>query len=295
METLLQSATQAEELRTLGDASGRYDYPRIFEAPGWLANRRNRKRLRILKQLDASLDRILHAGERVIGVAAGVELTRPRLRNTRLLVFMTVRLLILWPSTLSYRLGPLANQIRWGALERASLGILGDSVCLQVRESRSLFGDGEEFRFGRLRFGGAERVESVLEIARRTPRCYVDAQEHLCRHCFEPSVELLARCRKCRGTFKSGSRALLLTALFPGLGELYLGYWGLACLEMLGGLVFYGMAAATLLLDDVSREARIGAAGFALLVSALCAMFGFDAARKGLCAARPGSKPVSPT
>jgi hypothetical protein len=58
--------------------------------------------------------------------------------------------------------------------------------------------------------------------------------EKLCPHCFSVVTGHPRVCACCKKAFKSSKKAGLLSLLFPGLGDLYLGHKGFAILEILG-------------------------------------------------------------
>lgn len=62
---------------------------------------------------------------------------------------------------------------------------------------------------------------------------------NLCPHCFERVDGFPHECTKCHGKFKSPNKTALLSLIFPGIGDIYLGHKGLGVLQVLGGLLVW--------------------------------------------------------
>jgi hypothetical protein len=98
---------------------------------------------------------------------------------------------------------------------------------------------------------------------------------NLCPHCFERVDGFPKQCGACRGKFKSPKTTALLSLLFPGIGDIYLGHKGFGLLQAIAGaFVWIGFlvpqpATAT---SAASAPSMVGA----IIIFAL--MHGIDAA-----------------
>jgi hypothetical protein len=293
MDIALQGASKAEELIRLEDPRSHYAFAKIFEAKGWGAGRRNRERLKLLQNLDAELSRMLHDGERIVAVTWGQEYSFfesyflgawAMLLNRRALLLTTERLLLLqinWRKQLL----ELKSQIRYGAIRKLGGSWLGQ---LQVKLAK-----GKGLMFTQIPRAMRKPFAQALEAQRASaPVSPIATREHLCPHCYEPLVEVVPACPKCRGTFKSASRARWLSLAFPGVGDLYLGH------RLLGGFQIAGAALMWMILVPAMLAGASGGEGAAaaiplfvvcLMAHAIDAWVTGHTAGKGLYPEKPGS------
>jgi hypothetical protein len=277
MDIALQGASKPEELIPLDDPRGHYAFGKIFEKPGWRTRRRNRDRLKLLQNLDGPLSEMLHDGERVTCVAWGTEyslLEEYFLRvwahymNRRALLLTNERILVLQISS-GKKLLALKSQLRYCAIKKLKTSWLG-MVLITPKQGKRL----ELARIpGAVRKSFTPAIESLRKSAHVSN---VVTREHLCPHCYEPIVELVPACPKCRGTFKSARRARWLSFLFPGAGDLYLGHRWLGGFQVAGGLLVWTTLLAGVGADfDGSAQAATAAA--ITLAIAFLLLHGVDA------------------
>jgi hypothetical protein len=145
---------------------------------------------------------------------------------------------------------------------------------------------------GAMRKAFANTVDGLRRTAQISN---VSSHEHLCPHCYEPIAELVPDCPKCRGTFKSPTRARLLSFLCPGLGDLYLGHQVLGWLQVAGAVLMW-----SIIVGSVFDEGQPGETSEKLFVAAFTLgaftifFHGIDAlvtghtAKKGLYPEKPG-------
>ncbi len=292
MDIALHGAATAEELIPLDDPRSHYAFSKIFEKPGWLANRRNKDRLKVLRNLDAQLSEMLHDGERVSAVAWCQEYSFVEsyflgiwayLLNRRALLVTQERILLFQIDS-RRRPKELKAQIRHGAIQKLSNTWLGSHLRLRLKSKRWML-------LSQIPRSMRKSVRETIEAQRKTASpSNVVSREHLCPHCWEPIVDLVPSCPKCRGTFKSPARARWLSLAFPGLGDLYLGHTFLGWLQIVAAVFWWGLLAPAILTDS-----EVGLPEKAVILGVLAlVMHGLDAvvtgytAKKGLYPEKPG-------
>lgn len=236
MVAILESAADPTDLMNIADASVPYRFDRIFSAKGFGARRLERKRLRLMKSLDATLRTALGDGEKVEFVTWGIEHSLleqfmmgvwATLFNRRAFVFTSRRVLMVQIDS-RRRVRDLKMQIRYPAIERLAKGGLGQ-VCLVLRNGRK-YGMAGVPRKDRkaVRALAAEKIKATRA---EPPGIGVD---NLCPRCLMRVMGHPERCKQCTQPFKSARRAGWLSLAFPGLGDIYLGHRWLGLSEMLG-------------------------------------------------------------
>jgi hypothetical protein len=284
MDPLLQSAERAEHLAGLDDPRSKYVFSRIFESSGWGAKRRNKFRLKLLQNLDAELQRMLHDGERVLAVTPAQEYSLLEsyfmglwayALNRRALVFTNQRMLVLqvdWRC----RLSQLKSQIRYGAIAK-----LGGKLTGQLKVALAR---GKTLAFTQIPRASRQPLRALIEERRAAAQpVSFGGLEYLCPHCYEALAELVPDCPKCRSVFKSASKARALSFVFPGLGDLYLGHRALGCFEILGAFALWSIFALAIAQAESVADAAIVFA-FGLGFNALDAWVTGHTASKGLYA-----------
>jgi len=231
----LEGVERFEELLYRHESDGPYNYRTLFTADGFWARRASQKRLTLLKKLDVPLRAMLESSEQVIFLTAGVMysfwesyfLGLPMYYlNRRALVLTTERLLLI---QINSRKRPevLRSQILLGAVERLSRTGLGNTLVELT--------SGKRYVFAYIPKADRKALITHLENAKTqgTPSSSAGGIEHLCRHCYAPLAGYPAECPRCHGALKSAAKAGLLSLVFPGLGDLYLGHRGIATFELL--------------------------------------------------------------
>jgi TM2 domain-containing membrane protein YozV len=229
------------DARTYGDLlqagdDGPYLFSRIFADQGWRSGARCEKKFKLLRRIEPVLTPMLREGERVFFLTQGVA-SLSLLEwyflgavlyylNRRAIVLTTERMLLL---QINSRGKPreLRSQIVWQAIARLTSTLLGNTKV--------------EFRSGRrILLTGVPRADrkwlkTVMNdvIAKLESKSDLLELEHLCPHCYQPIALGPIRCPRCSGPLKSPGKAALLSFIFPGAGDFYLGHWGFATLEVL--------------------------------------------------------------
>ena len=301
--TDLMTARSCEELLAGPSAPAPYEYALLFHAEGWLARRRAKARLKFLRALDGRLRRLLHPGERVYFLTAGTTTTVAEqffagwlayYYNRRALVFTTERVLLLQIDQ-RQRPGVLMSQLAYTAI--ADLKSTWDRFCqLRLR-------NGQKLNFAGVPAADRKYLRTLLADALRVsvPPIMGAPQpgiEHLCPHCLQVVAGLPAACPHCHGGFKSARKAGWLSALFPGLGDLYLGHHGRGVLQLLvGGMAWLGLVVSPLLSQADPNSGPLPADYWLQTAISLAFLHGLDAAiaytfaSKGLHPARAAKVP----
>lgn len=300
MDIALQGASRAEDLIPIDDPRSHYHFAKIFEAKGWGAKGRNKERLKLLQNLDPALSDLLHDGERVVAVTWGQEYSFfesyflgvwALLLNRRALLLTPERLLLFQISS-RRKLLALKAQVRFGAIQKIAGSWLGH-LSLKLASKKTVL-------LTQIPRAMRKPFRATLESLRSQSHVSnASGREHLCPHCWEPIAEIVPLCPKCRGTFKSASRARWLSLVFPGLGDLYLGHKLLGVFQLSVAAAYWagvgiglGASMAEAGPDDPGVNVAATAVVFALM---LVMLHGVDAlvtghtAKKGLYPEKRGA------
>lgn len=241
--TTLQTAKKYEELLGGTAAPAPYDYALLFKADGFFARMRARRRFKLLKGVDARLRQMLRPEERVYYLTSGTTVTvaehffvgwAAHYINLRALVFTTERVLLLQIDSRKRAHG-LVSQLPYSALREVKATWNG--YC-QIK----LVG-GQTYNF--LSVPKADRkyladfLGDIVKANAAMPAGAKAGLEHLCPHCFTMVPAHPLACPVCHGAFKSARKASLLSLIFPGFGDWYLGHRGFAIMEMFGSLFMW--------------------------------------------------------
>lgn len=257
--TALASARRFQDLLAPDVAPSPYDFQTLFAGEGWLARRRSKRRFQLLKKLDPRIRPILRPEERVFFVTAGTTVSLAEhffvgwaayYLNRRALVFTTQRILLVQIDSRK-RPRDLVSQLRYEQI--ASVSSTWNGIC-QVKLHRGL----------KLKFQGVARAErkflhqflsDIVQPRTGAETSETNHLEHLCPKCFAVVPGHPPSCSACGAPFKSAGRAALLSAIFPGLGDLYLGHRGFALLELFGSaFLWFVLVIAPLVAGGVIDE-----------------------------------------
>ena len=245
MSDALSRAARFQDLLSAGDDAGPYVYASLFPAESRRDRRRSKRRFTLLRRLDPALRPMLDDGERVIFLTAGSVTTfwgqlfggwLTYAVNRRAIVATNRRVLLL---QIGSRGTPrvLRAEIGYGAVAEIKTGLLSN---VQLR-----FRDGERRLIAGMPPADRKDLrEIVTRLAGVAPAAARDGLQDLCPHCFAPADVDPLVCPTCQGRFKSPRVATLLSLLFPGMGDLYIGHRGVAILELaVAGLVWLSLLA----------------------------------------------------
>jgi hypothetical protein len=284
MHPTLSRADRVEELLQGQPDDSPYDYKSLFPTDGYWARRRSQKKLAFLKRIDEPLRAMLWPGERVVFLTSGVLysfwesyfLGLPMYYLNRRALILTNERLILLQIDSRRRPRELRSQVPLRAIEELSRTGLGNTkIRLQAGGTYTIAYVPRQDRKSLVSHTEALR-------SRATRASAAEAIEHLCPHCYAVLADHPVTCSFCGGGLKSSTKAGLLSLLFPGLGDIYIGHWRFAVLEMaVAAIVWLGV-----IIPDpdapMTASGRLTVAAFAFVF-----MHGVDAigtrhvARKG--------------
>lgn len=221
-----------------------YDFQRIFRTDSWGARRLSKQKFKLLRKVDPQIRAMLHEGERVYYVTWGVEYSILEglllgwvmfLMNRRAFVFTTQRVLLIQVGSRHNPL-ELRAQIRYPAIEKVKSSLGGN---LKIS-----FANGKSVVFASMPRRDRKFIQELTrtlaaEVGNAASPDAFAATENLCPHCYVEVAGFPHACEACRKPFKSARTAGLLSFLFPGVGDVYLGHRGFGTMEILGaGLVW---------------------------------------------------------
>lgn len=288
---------QVEDFRDLlksGDGEGPYLYSKIFSDAGWLARRLSRQKLKLLRRIDEAIRPMLEEGERVFMLTRGTKASfwesyflgvMMQYLNRRAIVLTTKRILLLqttwrgWPR--DYR-----SEIWYQSIARVKPTLLGNT--------KITFRDGKSVLFAGVPRQDRKLLRALIERLSKEPVEAAPANQgivDLCPHCYGAVFEPMDRCPNCEGLFKSSKTAGVLSLLFPGVGDFYLGHRSFAVLEVMV-TAFLWVAIFLAALDPSMGAAAVAIVGvfFFLLVHGIDAMVTAYIGRKGLIAETSGRR-----
>ncbi|NNG17858.1 MAG: hypothetical protein HKM89_15390 [Gemmatimonadales bacterium] len=286
MHPRLHNAERFQDLLVRRNEDDPYVFPSIFNNDSWRTRRLSTKKLKLLKRIDETLRPMLEQGEKVHFVSWGNRTSFwesyfvgwiAYSLNRRAIILTDSRILLVHVDRKS-RPRIFRSQVKYLAIEALRWPLLGGMKLRLRRKKTHLFSHVPR----------TDRVQ-IREFVRRKQlefRGYAADRsdiQNLCPHCHKPVVGSPPKCLPCRVGFKSPTKAALLSLLFPGLGDLYLGHKPFAVVE----IVFATLIWLGFLLPDpeapTSLTVKLIAAGVLFVF-----MHGFDAlttrhiARKGL-------------
>lgn len=251
----LQDVKRFQELLQRTPDDGPYDYRAMFSDASFSARRASKKRLRLLKRVDAALRPMLRPGERVAFLTSGVGysfwesyfLGLITIYLNRRAIAVTNERLILIQIDSRQRPKELRSQIALTAVAGIRRTMFGNTVITLKEGKRYVFA-----------YVPRPDRKVLTDLLSQRPPSVTAASfgtlEHLCPHCYQRVAEYPDACPGCSRGFKSAHRAGLLSLLFPGLGDFYLGHRGFGMLEMLvAALIWVGA-----LLPDPQNPATAG-------------------------------------
>jgi len=285
MDSAVQHADRFEQLLEKGE-DGPYVFSQMFSADGWRARSRSKKTFKLLKKIDAPLREMLREDERVFYVTRGI--AQPRILewyflgaalyylNQRAIVLTNQRILLL---QINWRQDPreMRNQIAYTSVSRVKSTWDG-SAKIQ-------FHSGGKVVLNRVPKADRKWMVEIFEklLGRLDGEPSRTELENLCPHCYRTVEGMPAACPDCGGRFKSPKLAGLLSLVFPGAGDMYLGHNGFAYMEIAGATVMWLVIASTAFAPDVSvLAALIVLVVFAVLAHGIDAFTTHRMATKGL-------------
>lgn len=290
--TTPQSAKKYEELLASDVAASPYDYAMLFKAEGFFARQRAKNRFKLLKSIDAKLRAILRQDERVYYLTTGTTVTvaehffvgwAAHYLNRRALIFTTERVLLLEIGGRN-RPGKLVSQMPYISI--ASVKATWTGTCRVKLLNKKTYN-----------FQGVPKADRkfladfLADVVKGTTAPFQRefGIEHLCPHCYTMLPGYPLACSTCAGGLKSAKKAALLSLLFPGAGDWYLGHRGFAVFELFGSCFMWFVLVIAPLLAPPGEEgtAQLGAEYWGTVLIIILGAHGIDAmmthhfARKG--------------
>lgn len=241
MEAILISASDPSDLMNISDPGLPYRFDQVFSAKGFGAKRLEKKRLKLIKEINPVVQTLLTEGEQVQFVSWGAEYSFveqyfmgiwAHLINRRALVFTNRRILIIQIDSRRKAL-KLKTQLRFECIESLAKRTFG-YIGFVLRNKKKLFITGIPRKD---RKAIKEMVSSRIQSQSSNAIGLGAGVENLCPKCGHKVVGFPDRCNQCASGFKSARKAGRLSLLFPGLGDLYLGHRGLGSMEIFAGLL----------------------------------------------------------
>lgn len=257
----LATARSYQDLLVPEAAPAPYEYATLFAGEGWLARRRAKRRFELLKKLDVKLRTMLAPDERVFFVTSGTTATfaeqffvglAATYLNRRALVFTTHRLLLVQIDSRK-RPRELVSQMRYDQI--ASVRSTWNGIC-EVK----LHG-GVKYKFQQVPKAERKFLHQFLaDVVKPVPGAggTTGQVELLCPKCFVVVPGHPASCPTCHAPFKSAKKAAMLSLVFPGLGDFYLGHRGFAALELIGSAFLWLALVVLPLMDGGAVDADTG-------------------------------------
>lgn len=256
MHHTLENVDRVEELLQRLTDDLPYEYKSLFPVDGFWAKRASQKRLALLKRIDEALRPMLWPGERVMFLTSGVLVSfwesyflgLPMYYLNRRALVLTNERLILVQIDSRRRPRELRSQVLLRAIAKVGSTLLGNTTLkLQA---------GKRYTIAYMQRRDRRSLSSLIESGRgqATKDGAATAIEHLCPHCYAVVADHPDACPSCRGAFKSSKVAGLRSLLFPGLGDIYIGHWRFAIVEILVASVVW----LSVLLPDGEGAATAG-------------------------------------
>jgi len=272
MDQAIASAKQYSDLLKPESQSAIYVFDEIFKEGGAFSGRRLKRKFTLLKNIDETVQGLLQEGEKVFFVTEGIYSSAAEqmfggwavyLLNRKAFVFTTHRIILIQIRGKG-KPWELKTQIRYGAIRKLTSNFFG-SMSVMMRTGRKMNFNGMP-KFDRKYV--SDMVQKFIESAHleevRT------GEENLCPHCGVMVQGYPEICESCGKAFKSAKKAAVLSLVFPGLGDWYLGHRLFAGFEMFGAFVFWFA-----ILLGAAQEVDLGAAAIMIGV-VFIAMHGFD-------------------
>jgi hypothetical protein len=255
----------------------------ILDHSTWLARRLSKKKLKLLTRIEAKVRTLLEDGERVRYVTFGSTVSFwesyflgwMMIYVNRRAILLTDRRVILLQIDSRRRPRHLVSQVRYASIRKVRRTLLGST--------RITLDDGKTFVFAYIPKRDRKFLQRLTDWIDASITRDGGGWEDLCPHCYTATAGRPRMCEACGGRIKSARKAGFLSLLFPGLGDIYLGHWKFAIMEILVA----GFLWLSLLVPD--PEYPLDAVGLVVFAGFMFAfVHGVDAvgtayiARKGL-------------
>jgi hypothetical protein len=231
------------------------DAEKLFPVPqGLFANLRNKRRTKLLTALAPTLQRALEPGETVHYAARGnryfaVEYfftgVAVAMHGNQAALVLTDRRLIVLQVNSKNRVLDLKHQVRLSEIQ-ATKKRFGSSWEILLK-------DGKKLSFLSLTAEDRKTLGSLLPNLPKQAPTPTASLEHLCPGCLKVvagTPDTVRECphQDCRIPFRSPRKAAKLSALVPGVGDLYLRHYLFGTMEFVGSMVALALGAFVVML-----------------------------------------------
>ena len=272
-----------------------YNFASILSTESWGAKRLSKMKFKMLKSFDSLLSGMLEENEQVFYISYGVQSSvfeqmfmgwMVYYLNRRAFVFTNKRILVIQVK---------GKFVPWDLLSQIPYENI-KAVKRLFANIRIVFTNGKSAVFSGMPGADRKNVPMITEKIREKKGIDTSATpgaaEKLCPYCFAVTDGFPAACPQCNGSFKSAKKAGLLSLLFPGIGDVYLGHRIFGTMEIIGTAIFW-----IVLLMPVDEDGNtvalstrlVLAVFFFFIVHGIDALVTFRTGRKGIYPAKPGT------
>lgn len=258
----------------------------ILDHSSWAARRLSRRKKKMLVRIQEKVRAILEPGEQVRYATFGSRVSFWEAYwmgwvayyiNRRAILATDRRLILLQIDSRDHP-KELVSQVRYSSIRKVRRTLFGSTVMT--------FGDGKRSVFSYVPRRDRKFLQRLTDWIDRSLERGTGGWEELCPHCYAQVTGRPAECPACGGGLKPAWKAGLLSLAFPGLGDIYLGHWKFAILEI--------GAAAMIWLSVLASAAEVHDPWAALAAGLFLLVFGHGAdavatwyvGRRGLYPAR---------
>ena len=211
----------------------------ILDDSGWWARRLSRKKRKLIDRIEGKVRAILAPGERVryLSFGIGVSFLESYFLGwlmaylNRRAILLTDRRIILLQIDRRDRPGVVVSQVRYGCIRKVGRTLLGNT--------RLTLGDDTHHVFAYVPRRDRKFLQKLTDWVDRSMTRESAGWEDLCPRCYTVVDGRPAACPSCGAAFKSAKKAGLLSLVFPGLGDMYMGHRKVAIFEMLVAMIFW--------------------------------------------------------
>ncbi len=284
-ESELTLITEYPELQNLTSEKLKLDGMITPSKKGAYKTRRNTFKVKILKAVHGTLDKMLLSDEQAMRIGKATAYYPSEiifgngylttLYNHYAVVGTSQRLLFINVNQKISKPTHYFFQIPYETISKVGTGLFGTSLVLHRQKGKRRIFTGMK-RYMAKDFQQFVRERQRLFKAAKTAEAAV---EDLCPSCYVPLAKNLLACPKCQAEFKNPKTAFLRSLLLPGLRDMYLGHTLLGSLELLGSMVIWAVVILAFLSGE--QESLIVALILLVFYNGLDGLLTSHMARKG--------------
>ena len=223
----LKKIKHPKELVEIKDESNPYDFENIFKLGTFGERRLSKRKLKILKVIDAPVREILHEEENVYYLTDGIRTSSLEnlfigwiayYYNYMAFVFTSERVILLHLKS-KRKKGAFVGEIRYTDIQSIHSGWLGNFALNFHSKKKVLFRKvpRKDQKFLK------EFLNPILEQSTLNEDTVKSGIRNLCPRCFTYILNYPKYCPACSCKFKRPAVAGYLSLILPGLGDIYLG------------------------------------------------------------------------